>query len=452
MPLVAPSLPSSLIRPIPASHRRWRRAVRAPTLAMACALIGALGGCRDAVLAWGPSLDRAKRHADNALAGFAFRFHNVQRSPKFEAARPKMARSALIPSRIFNDTSIWTVTEADDSSRALYLNGSFTHNRYLFTTRASGGPPEKVGDQRHFMRLRSLGDGSYEWFTVVDHGLGPIGAAQTARAIGALFTSFAGKQDTEILADSRETFPRTGRHLGQLLRIDSLRSRPSADGTTSMAMYIAITPDGVRARYPAFAAYLDKYLMPTVTRVQLTDGQGAQYFDLNLRDGGFVVRLRARDESLVALTGTPHALPESLQIRMDVSAKFKIFRVGFTNMVGDFVIERGEHEHAWTMRFRKEPSWHFPFAVDKLIKSPLRRPFEGRGSELRLAVRDDPGSQTMSTRQVRTVVRESAIMRWLGGLGATAFGEFSGRSEIEENRFLAELFGALRQDFAAVSR
>jgi hypothetical protein len=144
-------------------------------------------------------------------------------------------------------------------------------------------------------------------------------------------------------------------------------------------------------------------------------------------------------------------MPDSLRVRIDFSAKFKIFRVGFTNLVGDFTIERSEHQRGWMMRFRREPEWDFPLAADRLIRSPLRRPFEGRGSELRLAVRDDLGRQAMSVRQVRTAVKESAIMRWLGGLGDTAFGDFEGTSEAEENRFLAELFGALREDVAAWS-
>ncbi|MDP1857593.1 MAG: hypothetical protein Q8K82_02920, partial [Gemmatimonadaceae bacterium] len=111
-----------------------------------------------------------------------------------------------------------------------------------------------------------------------------------------------------------------------------------------------------------------------------------------------------------------------------------------------------EHDRAWLMRFRKEPEWHLPLAADKLIKSPLRRPFEGRGTEVRLGVRDDLGNQTMSQRQVRTAVKESAIMRFFGGLGSSAFGDFAGQTEAEENRFLSELFVALRRDFAAVVR
>jgi hypothetical protein len=126
--------------------------------------------------------------------------------------------------------------------------------------------------------------------------------------------------------------------------------------------------------------------------------------------------------------------------------KYGMFRVGATNIVGDFTIERSEHRRAWAMRFRQEPEWHFPLAVDKLIKVPLRRPFRGRGAELSLGVRSDLAAQTISERHARLAVNESAIMRWLGRLGATAFGDFSGRTELEENLFLYEMFEAMRRD------
>jgi hypothetical protein len=41
-------------------------------------------------------------------------------------------------------------------------------------------------------------------------------------------------------------------------------------------------------------------------------------------------------------------------------------------------------------------------------------------------------------------------MRWIGRLGAAAFVDFSGATEVEENRFLPELFAALRADVAAL--
>lgn len=410
----------------------------------------ALGACRDAIPPWGNSLDAAKRNADNAFAGFAFRFYNVQRDPRFAAARPKMASAALSPSRIFDDTTIWSAM-SPDSVRTLYLHAELTDKGYLFSARPAAPYPVRLGDERHFMQLTRLARDRYEWITHVDHGIGPVRAPQAARALGTLFTAFEGRTGPALLADARATFSRTGRHLSQLFTLDSLRSTPLADGSTVFALYLTITPDTLRRRYPYFAAYIDKYAMPSDMRLQLTDRAGGQFAALTLDRGKVVTRLRAREGRLVSLAGPPRAMGDSLRLHLDFSAKFMMFRVGFSNLVGDFTVERGEHERAWMMRFRREPEWSFPLATDRLIKSPLRSPFEGRGTELRLAIRDDLGSQAMSVRQVRTAVKESAIMRWLGGLGSTAFGDFAGRSEAEENRFLMELFGALRQDVAVLA-
>ncbi|MEO7962343.1 MAG: hypothetical protein ABIT38_00370, partial [Gemmatimonadaceae bacterium] len=325
---------------------------------------------------------------------------------------------------------------------------SHADNRYFFTARTTAPYPVKVGDERHFIQLHDLGSDSYEWYTSVDHGIGPVRAEQVAGALGTLFTSFDGRRDAELLADMRANFPRTAQHMGQLFKLDSLRSSPQPDGTTSFALFASYRLDVLRRGYPSYAAYIEKYISSSDFHIRLTDHQDATYLDARQADAAFVIRLRARNKALIPLSGSEHPLPDSLRIVSDASAKFKIFRVGFKGLIGDFTIERGEHERAWMMRFRQEPDWHFPLAVDRLIKSPLRRPFEGRGSELRLAVRDDLGNQAMSVRQLRTAVRESAIMRWLGGLGASAFGEYEGRTEAEENRFLQELFGALRLDVA----
>jgi hypothetical protein len=46
-------------------------------------------------------------------------------------------------------------------------------------------------------------------------------------------------------------------------------------------------------------------------------------------------------------------------------------------------------------------------------------------------------------------VQESAIVRWLGGLGNSAMNDFAGRAEVEENRYVFEVLSALRADFAA---
>ena len=41
---------------------------------------------------------------------------------------------------------------------------------------------------------------------------------------------------------------------------------------------------------------------------------------------------------------------------------------------------------------------------------------------------------------------ESAVIRFLGGLSGSAFSEFDGPAEREENKFNAELFQAMRED------
>jgi hypothetical protein len=416
---------------------------------VAAALVALTAGCRAAVPPWGPTLDAAKRNADNALAAFSVRFTNVRRDTRFDAARPKLGRHALTPATLFGDTTIWTISSARDSSKSMFLDAAFDGSRYFFASRASAPYPQTNGGQRHYIRLQKLDDDRYEWVTIVDHAVGTAKPADIAKALGTLLTSFEGRTGDELLAELRTTFARTSRHMSQLWGIDSLRTTQHADGSTSLSLVVAFRPDSLRRAYPAFTAYVAKYVVPTIHRTQLVDARGGQYFDMEgSTPGRFTVRLRAHEGKLVPLTGALRAMPDTLRMHVDFSARFKIFRVGFSNLVGDFIITRGAHERGWFMRFQREPRWRLPLAVNHLIKNPLRTPFEGRGTEMRLVVRDDLGPQTMSLRHMRTVVKESAIMRWLGGLGGTAFGDFEGKSEAEENRFLMQMLEALRRDIA----
>ena len=406
--------------------------------------------CRNAVAPWGATPAEARQHAEGALTAFTWRFTNVQRDPRFAAARPILGKYALVPSRLYRDSSLWTIHDTPDSSQGLYLDATFENGRYFFASRPAAPSPRRLGDERHFMRLRKLGDGDFEWVTIVDHAIGSVPAPRVGDAVRALVTAFEGRSGGAVLADMHGAFPRTAQHMGRLLRIDSLRTAPFADGSTSLQLAIAWQPDSIRQGAPAFAAWVDKYVMPTRWRMDVTDPQGVRYVSVTGVPGTILIRARARNGQLVPLAGAPRPLPDTLRVELDALAKFRIFHVGFSGMVGDFIVERGEHEAGFFFRFRREPEWHFPLAIDYLIKTPLRRPFEGRGTELRLAVRDDMGAQSMSQRYARTVVNESAIMRWLGNLGASAFGDFEGASEAEENRFLAGMFDALRRDIAAL--
>jgi hypothetical protein len=421
--------------------RRGRRI--GPIIALAL-----ITGCRAVVPPWGPTLAEARVNADNLLTAFEVRFTNVRRDALFGAARPKMGRHALTPGGLFRDSTIWTIRNSPDSSRALYLEAALDSRGYLFASRTNAPYPSKLGAQRHYIRLQKLPNDRYEWVTIVDHAIGTAKPADIANGFTTLLTSFEGRTGDALLSELASSFPRTSRHMGQLFGIDSLRTVRHEDGSTSFALSVRFRADSLRRTYPAFAAYVDKYVVPTVHRTQLLDRSGTPYFELGGGPGQFTIRLRAHRGKLVTLHGPPRPMPDTLQVRVDFSAKFKIFRVGFSNLVGDFIITRGPNERGWFTRFQREPRWHFPLAANQLIKNPLKTPFEGRGSEMRLVIRDDLGPQTMSLRHMRTVVNESAIMRWLGGLGGTAFGDFEGKSEAEENRFLVLMFEALRRDFS----
>ena len=414
------------------------------TASLATVLLASGTGCRSSIDAFGANPAYARHAAENAFAAMAFRFYEIQRDSNFNRARNLMGQYALIPSRLFRDSTLWNVFPPD-SSRTLLVGATFTGNHYTFTASRQAPHPRALGDQRHALNLRWLGGGDYEWVTTVNHAIGPARPADIGAAILATLTAAEGQTPDESLSDARRTFPETGRHLAQLFTLDSLRTTLDAGGTTT-TFAVSFRPERLRPRYPYFAGFVSKYISPAIYRVQLADRQGRQFLDATGRDGQLTVRLRSRDHKLVSLGASSVPMPDSLQLLVDVSLKYGMFRLGVTNLVADFTIERSEHRRAWAMRFRREPAWHFPLAVDKLIKNPLKRPFQERGAEMSFGVRDDLGPQTINERHSRLAVNESAIMRWLGRLGASAFGDFSGRTELEENLFLYETFEALRRD------
>jgi hypothetical protein len=401
-------------------------------------------GCKGSIDAFGTSPASARVAAENAFAAYAYRLYEVRREPSFNRARELMGQYALIPSRLYRDSTLWNVTRPD-STRTLIVGASFADNHYTFASNTQAPAPRSLGDQRHSLNLKWLGGGDYEWFTQVDHAIGPVKPAHVGAAIVATLTAAEGRSGDEALADARSNFPETARHLAQLFTIDSLRTSHEG-GATTTTFAVSFHPERLRPRYSFFATFVEKYIAPAVYRLQVSDHAGRQYMDMSGRDGRLLVRLRSRDHELVTLGGLPTPMPDSLKLTIDVSMKYKLFRVGVTNLVGNLTIERSEHRRAWLMRFQKEPGWHFPLAVDKLIKVPLRRPFAGRGAALSLGVRNDRGPMTISDRHARFAVNEGAIVRWLGRLGASAFGDFSGRTELEENLFLYETFESLRKD------
>ena len=398
--------------------------------------------------AFGPTAAAAGVHADAALTALARRFVDVERAPKFAHARARLGRQALTPSRLISDTSIWTSSTAD-GVRTLSVDGSLRGGRYVFTARPEAVPPTRPGDSRHVIRLRRLRDGEYEWATNVDHAIGELRAEDAAAVLSALVASPEGRTGDELRADYRSAFPRSARALGRMLSVDSLRTQRLADGTTSVVLGIRVHPKRLRAEFPNFAKYVEKYVEPAKYRVTLGDGRGTSWLDARARDNLLMVRARVRDGRLVAMSGAPRPMPDTLQLRLDFTARFLIFDVGFSELFAEFAMVREAGARGWAMRFRREPDWHLPLAARHLIRSPLRRPFEGQGAHFYLGVREGDGP-TLLERRASGVVKESAIVRWLGSLGSAAVGDFEGKAEQEENRFVAEALYALRDDALAV--
>lgn len=405
-------------------------------------------GCRSSLLGFGATAPEAWRHVSDALLSHAQRFDDVVRDTKVTQARTQIGKFALTPSRIYPDSTVWNAVNDRDSSRSVAIAGSYDQVRggYTFSASPNVRAPQVSGSSRHLMELELEPDGAYAWDTSVDQAIGTMPAAFAGRALTMLFASAESPTARDLHSESAQAFPRTARALGRLFSIDSARATPLADGSSSTLLAVQWHSDRIRGAMPYFASYVAKYIEPSTYRITLQDRRGQTYFLAHGDKGRLLVRWRSRAGHLLPLEGGGSAMPDSLRIRFDFNTKYKLFRVGFSDMTADFIMQRGPHLAAWMMRFRQEPKWKLPLFTETLIRSPLRRPFQGRGSELYLAVRDDAGPQTLLVRQTHTEVKESAIIRWIGSLGATAMSDFQGRAEAEENRFLNEAFVALRAD------
>lgn len=406
-------------------------------------------GCRDAAPAFGPNLLAARANADEFLYSVGSRFTNIQRPPRLIHARKQFGHYALTPSGIYNDTSVW-LAFGPDSSRLFGNEGVFATDRYVVRAALSNTLPNALTESREIVRLRKLGESDYEWYTNVDVALGRIRARDIANVIARTLAAGEGRSPAAIRADYNSSFPRTSAALGRLFTIDTLKTTHDADGGTTYDVAIRLTPEILKASMPNYAAYIDKYVSNGRYRVTLTDRTGARWLDARAANYYVHFRMRSRDGRFAPLDGPLREMPTALTITIDMSMRILLFRVGWTDMVGEFNIIDTPDERGWGMRFAREPEWRLPPSVGYLLKSSLRRPFQGSGIPIRISIRDNPGSQTLLNRRLSLTVRESGILRFLNRLSGTAVGDFLGPSEREANRFNADALRALRADVNAL--
>jgi hypothetical protein len=413
-------------------------------------LVASATGCRDVAPAFGPTAAAARTNADALFGGIAERFTNVERSPKFLVARGKLGHNALTPSVIYNDTSVWTAWGAD-STRTLNIDGEFINNRYLFTARPwPTTPPNRPGDSRHLILLKRLDENQFAWVTNVDITAGRIKPDEFANVIPRLMASGENRTVADLRADYRTSFPRTTAALGRLFSLDTLRTTRDSESATTILLGIHVNPNALRSTMPDFAKYLDKYAAPAKYKAIVSDKRGGRWLELVGSDNYITIRLRSLNGHFAPLNGPVRPIPDDLQLTSDFTTRILFFTVGYHSMVADMTTIDSNHDRGYFLRFTREPDWQLPPTVGFMIRSPLKRPFQGGGSTFRLVLHENPGAPTIIARHTTTVVQESAILRFLGRLGSTAMGDFVGKSESEENRFSADVFNALRLDIRAL--
>lgn len=415
-------------------------------MAVALAFVtSATTACSDTLRATGATPEAATDHSAALFDAIATRFDQPLFSPSYQSARRELAGSALTPSKVFNDSALWSETPTGNTRR-IFLTGTFANGRYRLDDRRSTVAPSRAADTRHEIALQQLGPSVYRWDTYVDMGVGDIGAADVSSLIHAMLRAPQDMDERAALADFQAAFPHSRAAFGRGFSVDSLRVVHGPDATASVALTLGFHPELMRASYPALAAYLDKYLGPAKYAFVLSDRSGARLFLMSGHDRQVTLRYRVQRGIPVSLTGAPRAWGDSLVLTSDLSLRVKLFTIGFHDLITDFVIADAGHERSWTVVARREPDWDLPLLTERFLRAPLRRPFEGAGSRMEFFVRDSAGTQTLFGHRIRLDVEESTISRFIGSLVAHAVGDLNPSVEAQEDRFLHEGFAALAAD------
>jgi hypothetical protein len=415
----------------------------------------ALAGCRNAGPAFGPTPGDARTNADNLFTALEQRFTAVERSPRFTEGRAKMFAEALVPSRLYKDTSVWNSIEPN-GEHTLTVVGHFAdgHYRFVDIPSAKAPIPSALGDSRHVVGLTKLNAAEFTWSTDVMSDWGTVSGADLGDVFKAvLATAAATHRESDLRANYASAFPRTTAALARMMSLDSLHVTPSADGSARVTLVTTIRPERLQPTFPAYAAYLTKYSAPARWSITVLEPDSTRWLDIAAADNRIVISLRTTaDGHLAPFIGPARAMPNALIVRSSWFEKMSLFTIGMANLDAEFTRTDTPQESAWVFGLHRPPEWHLPLEAAKFMHATITRPFEGSGTIFRLAiVRDNAnGGRSLFRRQITSTVKESPIMRWLGGLGGSAAGEFEGQADTEQNRFDAEVFAALHADVDAL--
>jgi hypothetical protein len=387
--------------------------------------------------------------ADEFAVALATRFGPIERGPRFDAARPKLARSALVPSRVFDEADLWTAGEGE--WRQLDYFGHRDGERYRLEVQPSAPPPRDPGDYRGRLRLHRIEDGRYEWIMRQELAVGSLRPDDIADALTALFRSLEGVSAAEARTRAAEAFPRSAASFSRLYDLETLELTPEDGGATAVRLGIRLRPDRLRETAPRYAVFLEKVAAPMRARATVSDEGGAPWWELELAQFLWTFRVRVRDGSLVPLEGAAdRRLPDRLRLTIDFSTKAGLFTIGVRRLVADITLTRTPHEKGYTARYSQQPDWRLPFLVKPFLRGSLSYPFEEPGSSSFFALRESTDGPTELVRDYGIRVRESWIVKWMGGLGDSAVSDFRKGAESESDRYSRECLYALRDDIVTL--
>jgi hypothetical protein len=389
---------------------------------------------------------------DGMAAALAARFGPIELDAALRASRPRFARDSLSPSRLLDDPGLWT--RRDGVLRWLDF-GSAGGTPYRVGVRPLLAPSPRPGSHRGSIRLEALGGDDFEWEVREDLSIGQVPTASLARAGSALLKGLEHQTGAGLRDLARLRLPRSSVAFGRLFELLPPQLSAAAGGGALVTFDVRIEPARIRGTFPRYARFLEEYLAPSRFRLSLADANGVPFAELTSGENRLSLRFRVVGGRLGPLLGPPRALPDRVRATAAMSVKSGIFRVGAEGLVADVSFVSAEREKGFRAAFTREPDWQLPFGAKPFLRAPLRRPFQGAGALLAMSLRDAPEGATLVEREYRFAVRESFIVRWLGGIGGGMATVFRAGAEAEADRFMGECLWALRDDlvaFAAASQ
>ncbi len=410
--------------------------------------LAASPACRSAVLALGDTPGEAAHNGGELVGALASRVGPLERDPAFAALRPKLTRAALVPSRAFDDPSIWT--RARGRSRELEFGGARDQGRYRVGTDTTQTALEEPAEYSGFVKLTALRRGEYEWRTNEELALGPVLGVDLERAVTELFSTLEKVGKGDLRERVRAELPGTAAALAPLLSLEELRVAPSGHGSSAVTLVASLKPAGLAKSSPGLSRFLRQHVSPIRLVATAFDEWGSRWWEVSMRDGRLLLRLNVRSGSLSPLDGPRRRIPRWLRLKIDLTKRAGWFRVGVRGLVAHIALTSTAHERGFVASFPHEPEWVLPFAIQPFLRTSLRRPFLDEGWHVAGAVLDGDFTQTRLVRSSHVVVRESWIVRWLGGILRLATADFLRGAEREVNQFKAAALLALRADMLAL--